>query len=40
MSSPEQAEKYSEPEYAKSDKKKTDYPWYLPTIDKHLLPEV
>ena len=40
MSSPKQASTYSEPEYAKSDRKKTDYPWYLPSIDKHLLPEV
>ena len=35
MSFPEQAKKYLEPECAKSGKKKTDYPWYLPTIDKH-----
>ncbi|KAL9121468.1 MAG: hypothetical protein Q9187_001970 [Circinaria calcarea] len=39
MSTPEQAPAYSEPDYAKSDRKKTDYPWYLSNIDKHLLPE-
>ena len=32
--------KYSEPEYAQPDKKKTEYPWYLENIDKYLLPEV
>lgn len=32
--------KYSEPDYAKSDKAKTDFPWYLKSIDKYLLPEV
>jgi hypothetical protein len=31
---------YSEPEYAKSSRKKTDYPWYRENIDKYLLPEV
>ncbi|KAI9743049.1 MAG: hypothetical protein M1818_003344 [Claussenomyces sp. TS43310] len=39
MSSPEQAQTYSEPVYAKSDRKNTEYPWYLENIDKHLLPE-
>lgn len=31
---------FSEPDYAKSDKHKADYPWYLSSIDKYLIPEV
>lgn len=31
---------FPEPRYAKSDKAKTDYPWYSPNIDKYLIPEV
>jgi hypothetical protein len=31
---------YSEPEYAKLEKKNTDYPFYSPSIGKYLLPEV
>ncbi|KAJ5122039.1 hypothetical protein N7526_008976 [Penicillium atrosanguineum] len=39
MSSPQQPPAYSEPEYAKSDRNKVEYPWYLQSIEKHLLPE-
>ena len=30
----------SEPSYAQSDKKRTDYPWWVENIDKHLVPRV
>ena len=30
----------SEPDYAQSDKKKTQYPWYIKSVDKHLIPAV
>jgi len=33
-------EAYSEPDYAKSRKEKSEYPFYLPSIDKYLLPQV
>ncbi|KAJ5807088.1 hypothetical protein N7474_010680 [Penicillium riverlandense] len=39
MSSPQQTPAYSEPGYAKSGRNKGEYPWYLQSIDKHLLPE-
>ncbi|CAI7624829.1 unnamed protein product [Penicillium glandicola] len=39
MSSPQQTPAYSEPVYAKSVRDKMEYPWYLQSIDKHLLPE-
>ncbi|KAI9665928.1 MAG: hypothetical protein M1821_003863 [Bathelium mastoideum] len=32
-------QKLSEPRYAQSDKKKTDYPWWVEDIDKHLVPQ-
>ncbi|GAM41070.1 hypothetical protein TCE0_041r13910 [Talaromyces pinophilus] len=37
--SSEKTSTFSEPSYAKSDKAKTDYPWYSPNIDKYLVPE-
>jgi len=40
MASEGQASKYSEPIYAKPDKKKTDYPFYNPNIEKYLIPDV
>lgn len=40
MTTPVTAPAYAEPAYANSAKAKTDYPWYLPSIDKHLVPEV
>lgn len=40
MAEPNGAVTAAEPEYAKSKKKFTDYPWYNQNIDKYLLPEV
>ena len=36
----ERASAYSEPGYATSKTGKPSLPWYLPSIDKNLVPEV
>jgi hypothetical protein len=40
MSSEKEEAAFSEPKYALSDKPRTAYPWYSPSIDKYLVPEV
>lgn len=40
MSEAKQDQEFLEPEYAKNEQKKHEYPWYLENIEKYLTPEV